>query len=178
MPTLRGRIWDKATGRPLEARVSVQQSTGLYCSPPDAPLKVGPGQPFFYCEGSFGVDVLLGQTDVVVERGTEYRPLRLTLTLPASGPVDLDLPLERWISLPEQGWYAGNTHVHYSEVELRPLDRLLVHLFLSHDLSLLSCSLCNTPFYSITSSWTGLLPPLSQKSLFVFPTPPQRRERA
>ena len=33
-------------------------------------------------------------------------------------------PLERWIDLPEQGWYGGNTHVHYSEVESRPLDRL------------------------------------------------------
>lgn len=124
MPTLRGRIWDKATTRPLEARVSVKQSTGLYCAPPEAPLKVGPGQPFFYSEGSFSVDVLLGQTDVVVERGTEYRPLRLTLTLPASGSVDVDLPLERWVSLPEQGWYAGNTHVHYDEKESRPLDRL------------------------------------------------------
>src|SRR3954469_5490617 len=47
---------------------------------------------------------------------------------------------------------------------IRTLDRLLVQLFLSHDLSLLSCSLCNTPFYSITSCWTRVLPPRSQKS--------------
>src|SRR6266700_5710225 len=47
---------------------------------------------------------------------------------------------------------------------IRTLDRLLVHLFLSHDLSLLSCSLSNTPFYSIISSWTGVLPPRFQNA--------------
>jgi hypothetical protein len=124
MPTLRGRIWDRASGRPLEARVSVQASTGHFVAPAEATLKVGPCEPFFYADGSFAVDVLRGQTDVVVERGTEYRPLRVPLTLAASGSVDLDLPLERWISLPEQGWYAGNTHVHYDEKETRPVDRL------------------------------------------------------
>jgi hypothetical protein len=36
----------------------------------------------------------------------------------------VDAPLERWIDLPERGWLGGNTHVHYSEVEQRPLDRL------------------------------------------------------
>src|SRR5262249_50565920 len=34
------------------------------------------------------------------------------------------LPLDRWINLPETGWYAGNTHVHYNETEMRALERL------------------------------------------------------
>ena len=44
--------------------------------------------------------------------------------MPARGAVELDLPLERWTDLPEQGWYAGNTHVHYDETETRALERL------------------------------------------------------
>ena len=60
----------------------------------------------------------------MVERGTEYRPYRLTVDLPRQGAVEVDLPLERWVRLAEQGWYAGNTHVHYDEKETRPLDRL------------------------------------------------------
>jgi hypothetical protein len=102
----------------------VQASTGLFATPTEAIVKVGPGEPFFYADGSFAVDVPRGQTDVVVERGTEYRPFQLTLDLTASGSLEVDLPLERWISLPEQGWYAGNTHVHYDEKETRPVDRL------------------------------------------------------
>ena len=124
MPTLRGRIWDRESGRALEARVQVLASTGHFRAPEGTILKVGPGEPFFYCDGSFAVDVPRGQTDVIVERGTEYRPLRVVVDLPARGTVDVDLPLERWIRLPEMGWYAGNTHVHYNESETRPSDRL------------------------------------------------------
>ena len=124
MAVVHGRVWDRATGRPLAARVCVQASTGQVCAPDDALLKVGQGEPSFYCDGTFAVDVPLGQTDIIVERGTEYRPLRVVLDLPARGALDVDLPLERWIALPELGWYAGNTHVHYDEREPRPLDRL------------------------------------------------------
>ncbi|MCC6629029.1 MAG: CehA/McbA family metallohydrolase [Chloroflexi bacterium] len=124
MAHLRGRIWDQASGRPLAARVQVLGSTGQPCAPAEAIHKVGGGEPFFYADGAFAVDAPTGQTDILVERGTEYRPLRLVVTLPPGGTVDVDLPLERWIALPEQGWYAGNTHVHYDEKETRALDRL------------------------------------------------------
>jgi hypothetical protein len=125
MTILRGRVWDRRRGVPLEARVQVMASTGELCAPEGALHKVGPGESFFYVDDSgFEVDVPGGPTQVVVERGTEYTPLRLSLNAPWSGLVDVEAPLERWIDLPDQGWYGGNTHVHYSEVESRPLDRL------------------------------------------------------
>lgn len=124
MSELRGRIVDADRGHALEARVHVLASTGEPVAPEAALRKVGGGDPFFYCEGTFAVDVPRGQADVVVERGTEYRPIRLVVDVPASGAVDLELPLERWIRMPERGWYAGNTHVHYDETETRALDRL------------------------------------------------------
>jgi hypothetical protein len=102
----------------------VLAATGQCCAPLDAIHKVGGGQPFFYCDGQFAVAAPTGQADILVERGTEYRPLRLVVDLPASGVVQIDLALERWIMLPEEGWYAGNTHVHYDEQETRALDRL------------------------------------------------------
>jgi len=123
--TIRGRVWDRERATPVEARVQVVDSTGQFRAPDGAVHKVGSGEPFFYVgDGSFEVDVPGGQADLVVERGTEYRPLRLSLAVPWTGTVDVDAPLERWINLPEQGWYGGNTHVHYSEVETRPFDRL------------------------------------------------------
>jgi hypothetical protein len=124
MPTLVGRIWDRDTSRPLAARVQVLASTGATRAPSDAIQKHGRGEPFFYADGTFVVDLAAGQADVLVERGTEYRPLRQTLLLPRHGTVEVDLPLQRWINLPEQGWYAGNTHIHYDEKETRALDRL------------------------------------------------------
>ena len=124
MPTLIGKIWDKDTSRPLAARVQVLASTGGILAPADSIHKHGRGEPFFYADGTFTVDAPRGQADVIVERGTEYRPLQVFVDVAASGALDLDLPLERWIRLPEEGWYAGNTHVHYDETEIRAVERL------------------------------------------------------
>src|SRR5436305_8056170 len=117
MPTVRGRIFDAESGRPMAARVHVVDSTGRYVSPGSAIQKVGGGPPFFYADGEFEVEVFCGQFDVIVERGTEYQPLTVVQDAPRSGTVDLELALRRWINLPRDGWFAGNTHVHYNEKE-------------------------------------------------------------
>ncbi len=124
MAELRGRIVDAADGRALEARVRVVASTGESPVPEAALLKVGTGEPFFYADGTFEVEVERGQADIIVERGTEFEPLRVTVEVPARGAIDVDLPLRRWIRMPDEGWHAGNTHVHYDEKETRALDRL------------------------------------------------------
>ena len=124
MATLEGRIWDRASGRPLEARVRVVASSGESRVPDDALRKVGNGEPFFYAAEHFGVELPSGPADVIVERGTEYLPLRVAVDVPLQGTVSVDLPLARWVNLADQGWYAGNTHVHYDETETRPLERL------------------------------------------------------
>ena len=124
MPTLVARLWDRDTARPLAARVQVLGSDGAFKAPAESILKYGTGEPFFYADGSFAVDVPSGQADIVVERGTEYRPLRRTVRVPARGSIELDLTLERWARLAESGWYAGNTHIHYDQFETRPLERL------------------------------------------------------
>ena len=124
MPTLVGRIWDHDTATPLPARVQVVASNGALCSPDGSIQKYGTGEPFFYAESSFELLVPSGQTDIVVERGTEYHPLRITVTAPRQGTLAVDLPLRRWARLAEQGWHAGNTHIHYDEHETRATERL------------------------------------------------------
>lgn len=126
MGKLHGTIVDATNGSPLEAKVHILDSTGSFRAPPEALLKRGPGQPFFFCGGEFTVDVTIGQADILVERGTEYRPLLRTLHMPNIGTVDAELPLERWTDLPSVGWYPGNTHIHYDEKESHPDERLRV----------------------------------------------------
>ena len=36
----------------------------------------------------------------------------------------IDVEIERWNDLPEQGWHPGNTHIHYDEKEKNPDKRL------------------------------------------------------
>ena len=121
---LAGKIIDKATGEEVAARVQVLGSSGNFISPSDAILKVGPGEPFFYADGSFEVGVTRGPTRVTVERGTEYVPAQIDIDAPSRGTVAIDVELERWSELGDQGWHPGNTHIHYDEKEDRPDERL------------------------------------------------------
>jgi hypothetical protein len=124
MSKLSGRIIDKQSGEQVEARVQVLSSGGTFLHPPDALLKVGPGLPFFYCDGAFDVDAPRGVTRILVERGTEYAPVQLDLDLAARGVTTVEIELERWNRLGELGWHPGNTHIHYDQNEQRPDDRL------------------------------------------------------
>ena len=124
MTRLAGTIIDEATGERIEARVQVLASSGSFVAPKDALLKVGPGIPFFYSDGTFEVDVPRGYTQIIVERGTEYVPAKVSLELPSLGTSTAEIVLRRWSQLGEQGWHPGNTHIHYDEKESRPDDRL------------------------------------------------------
>ncbi len=124
MPRLKGIIRDSLSGVSVPAKVHVVDSGGRFVHPANSILKVGPGDPFFYCDGEFEVHLGRGAVDIVVERGTEYTPLRHTLYATATGAVEVELELKRWIDLPEQRWYPGNTHIHYNELEGRPEERL------------------------------------------------------
>jgi hypothetical protein len=121
---LTGKIIDAATGERLEARVQVVGPNGTNLGPPDAMWKVGSGEPFFYSDGQFSLDIPRGLVRVVVERGTEFVPWRHDVEAPKSGTIALDVSLERWSDLPERGWHPGNTHIHYDEKEKDPDRRL------------------------------------------------------
>ncbi len=124
MAKLTGSIVDRDTGEQIEARVRVLNASGNFVSPPNALLKVGPGSPFFYSDGKFEVEVSRGWNQVLVERGTEYVPAEVNVEAPSRGSLTVDVALERWSELGEQGWHPGNTHIHYDEKEDRPDQRL------------------------------------------------------
>ena len=124
MPLLSGEIRDSSTGQRVEARVQVLGPGGQIITPPGALMKVGSGEPFFYSDGQFNVDVGVGYSRVLVERGTEYRPWSKTVHVSAGQTEALDIGLERWADLPDKGWHPGNTHIHYDEKETRPDERL------------------------------------------------------
>jgi hypothetical protein len=124
MAKLTGRIIDKHNGQILEARVQVLASGGQFLHPKDAILKVGPGLPFFYSDGTFEVDAPRGVTQILVERGTEYIPAKFSVDVPAQGTITVDTEMERWSDLGQRGWHPGNTHIHYDQHEKRPDERL------------------------------------------------------
>ncbi len=65
----------------------------------------------------FRLEVPPGNYTIRAERGKEYIPLRREIEIGAE-PIELRLPLQRWINMAERGWYSGDTHVHRSLGEL------------------------------------------------------------
>ena len=124
MGKLLAEITDQKSGKKLEARVQILDPTGIPIGPKASMWKKGPGEPFFYTNGQFEMDVTSGYYQILVERGTEYTPYKKDIFLTSSKRFVLDIPLERWGSLPEKGWHPGNTHLHYDEKEKDPNRRL------------------------------------------------------
>ncbi len=124
MALLHGTIVDATSEASVEAKVHILSSNGKFLAPENSILKCGPGLEFFYADGSFEVEVPVGQVDVLVERGTEFRPWRREFTVSTEGVTDIEIILDRWTNLPDQGWHPGNTHLHYDQHEMRPDERL------------------------------------------------------
>ncbi len=124
MGIVHGTIIDEETDEIIDAKVHVLDARGNFVSPVDALLKQGPGKRFFFCDGEFELNAPRGRTDILVERGTEYEPVRRVVDIPAKGTVDVCMTIRRWFDPQEANWYPGNTHIHYDENETRPDQRL------------------------------------------------------
>ncbi len=123
-------ITDKQNGKPLAARVEVSDEEGnKYWTPLRGPsyavnrtMERGwrtplwdyqPG-PYFYVHGNTELGVNPIGTKAAIYHGFEYRPMNIEV--PEDGNVTI--ALERWINMPELGWYSGQTHIHTTDIGL------------------------------------------------------------
>lgn len=66
----------------------------------------------FYADGAFHVSLPAGSYTLRVFKGLEYRIARKQFEVPPHQTTKLTVKLDRWMNLPEQGWYSGESHVH------------------------------------------------------------------
>ena len=121
-------ITDKQNGKNLSARIEVNDSDSTnYWTPLRGPSYAinrdfqwgwrtpfwdyQPG-PYFYLHGEAELGVSPIGKNAKVYHGFEYRPA--IIQVPANGKVDV--ALERWINMPELGWYSGQTHIHTTDL--------------------------------------------------------------
>ncbi len=69
--------------------------------------------------GSFKAEIK-GKHVLVVEKGKEFKPYRKEIDV-GDDPLELDIKLERWITMSNRGWYSGETHVHRRVEDLKML---------------------------------------------------------
>ena len=129
-----GRNWvrvtvlDDETGRPVPCRVHFRTPEGVPYQPYGHHNRANSNLPTDNFD--IGGDVRLGQVtyayidgtcqgwlprgDVIVDvaRGFEYDPLRTRVRI-EPGQRDLTLRIKRWSNMNAEGWYSGDSHVHF-----------------------------------------------------------------
>ena len=130
----RGRNWvhttvvDDATGQPIPCRIHFRSPEGIPYAPHGHHAHVNTNLGTWHID--VGGDVRMGQItyayidgtcqgwlpwgDVVVDvaRGFEYEPLRTRVEV-KPGQRNLELRLKRWCEMNKEGWYSGDSHVHF-----------------------------------------------------------------
>ena len=127
-----GDITDAATGKPVAARLYLRGDTdGKWHFPKSVPPF---GNAVRYEKRSgfntnateyhttlsahqWVAELPPGRYTAVVERGKEYLPLTNQFTV-AAKPVEVKLPLKRWVNMAERGWFSGDAHNHRAPAEL------------------------------------------------------------
>ena len=117
------RVVDEKSGRPLAARVRLVDSQGREVVPlghADQLAKDAQegdvrfqSRRYCYIDGEFAVDRARLPLRYQMLKGYEYRIAEGELTGPSGGTGAMVVPLSRWSSLSDLGWYSGDVHIHH-----------------------------------------------------------------
>jgi hypothetical protein len=122
---VRAQVVDASTNRPTPVCISFRSANGRYLPPYGHRSEINEGwfqdyggdvkrgdSSFAYVDGSFDIELPVGDVYVEILKGFEYEPIRKKLRIE---PNQRDLPLQisRFINLRDDKWVSADTHVHF-----------------------------------------------------------------
>ena len=122
---LHAQAIDSTTGKPTPVRLSFRSPNGRYIPPYGhareinadwfqdygAELKIGENS-YAYVDGTFQVELPVGEVYVEMTKGFEYETVRRRLQIqPGQRVLQLEIP--RMEDLRSRGWVTADTHVHF-----------------------------------------------------------------
>jgi hypothetical protein len=123
--TVHVRVNDAATGQPTPCRVRFTGADGTYYAPLGRLSDFATGRnqdvggnvllgtkQFAYIDGVCEIPLPAGRIAVEIVKGFEYQPVRQETNL-APGQLALRFTLDRAFDPQADGWFAGDTRVHY-----------------------------------------------------------------
>ena len=130
---LHGQVIDRVTQRPTPVRLAFRSQEGRYIPPYGHRAEINDGwfqdygadvklmdSSFAYVDGTFQVELPVGDVYVEITEGFEYAPVRRRLEIQPN-QRELNLEVGRIADLRSQGWVSADTHVHF----LSPITALL-----------------------------------------------------
>jgi hypothetical protein len=122
---LHGRVVDAATHRPTPVRLAFRSREGRYIPPYGHRTEINDGwfqdygadvklmdTSFAYVDGTFQVELPVGEILLEMTKGFEYAPVRKKLKIEPR-QRELTLEISRFVDLRTQGWLTADTHVHF-----------------------------------------------------------------
>jgi hypothetical protein len=122
---VRAQVVDASTDRPTPVCISFRSADGRYIPPYGHRSEINEGwfqdyggdvkrgdSSFAYVDGSFDIELPVGDVYVEILKGFEYEPVRRKLRIE---PKQRELPLQisRFINLRADKWATADTHVHF-----------------------------------------------------------------
>lgn len=119
------RALDGTTRKPTPVRIAFRSKEGRYIPPYAHRADINRGwfhdygadvkpqdTSYAYVDGTFQVELPVGEVYVEMRKGFEYEPVRRRLDI-APGQRELDLEIPRHVDLRADGWVTADTHVHF-----------------------------------------------------------------
>jgi len=126
-----GKVWvrvkvtDPDTGKPTPCRIHFHGEHGQYLAPHGHQTDINQmwfediggdlqlGQTSYaYIDGQCQMWLPVGKVTVEIAKGFEYAPVQKVVQVRKS-TKDIELRIARWIDLEREGYYTGDTHVHF-----------------------------------------------------------------
>lgn len=122
---LHGQVIDSATSKPTPVRLAFRSKDGRYIPPYGHRTEINDGwfqdygadvklmdTSFAYVDGTFQVELPVGDVYAEMTKGFEYEVVRKRLTI-EPGQRELKLEIARHIDLRSKGWVTADTHTHF-----------------------------------------------------------------
>lgn len=122
---LHGKVLDTATQRPTPVRLAFRSPQGRYIPPYGHRSEINDAwfqdygadvkmmdDSFAYVDGTFQVELPVGDVYLEMTKGFEYTAVRRKLQIQA-GQRELNLEIQRMADLRSEGWVTADTHVHF-----------------------------------------------------------------
>lgn len=118
------KILDKDSGLPTPVRVRLTDMKGVTAPLPEEAIGVMYGrndvaegfafQPdsSFYVDGTFTVELRSGKYRMNLSKGFEYISQQHEFEIEEGENKKLVMVLDRWINMPDRGWYSADDHIH------------------------------------------------------------------